>query len=142
MQFPCALKGLDLSGHKPCFMSGQPVNDEKHGSSPVTHKSFQEFDKPRRIQPDGIDRIPKCPACCDRGNGTDGLTLAAGLDHRRLSLCPPCSLQRSIRTHAGFVQKEYIGAAAFGTLFQLWVIFILPFFNRLWVSFIRPAQRF
>ena len=51
MQFQFALKRLYISGNKPCFMSGQSVNDEKHGTAPVTHKSFQEFDKPSRIQP-------------------------------------------------------------------------------------------
>jgi hypothetical protein len=59
------------------------------------------------------------------------LALSAGLDHRRLSLSAPRSLQRSVRTYSGFIQKENVCSAAFGTLFQLWVIFVFPFFNGL-----------
>jgi len=117
MQFQHALKGLYISGNKPCFMSGQPVNDEKHGTSPVPHKRFQEFDKPSRIQPAGIDRIPKGPAGCDGGNGTDRLTLAAGLYNRRLSLGTPCAhllffFVGQLRCWAGMFSRPKSGLAS------------------------------
>jgi len=142
MRFQGPLEGLNVGGHHPCFMSGQPVHHQEDRPPSGTQKHFPEFDEPGCIQASGVDRIPKGSPRGYRGNSADRLPLAADGDDRRLSPEAPGSLQRSIRTNAGLVQKEKVRTPAFGALFQARILLGLPSFDRFRVPFIRTTERF
>src|SRR5829696_5951008 len=138
VQFDPPLHLINELRHYFSPMRWMAIQDQEDGVPACPKKVLEKAEKTTSIQGTCKGSIPETPTCIDGRDGIDGLTLAAGLDHRRLSPRSPGSPERRIGTNSCFIQEEDVSPTGLGTAPQLRILHLQPVRDRLRISLVGP----